>query len=191
MVTLTVTRKPPTVTPLPSSIIPPYFEDFSSGPGVWYVGEDDEVSFSVSNEQYSIKGPGGYSYVGAILDNVMFEFTTRFLYSYPSPDAGFLVKFRCYIKNECYTMVVNEQGYLGVVRGEDYLVSEMPSAKINLYDHPNEWAIIMDSKNFEIHCNGELITAFSDNNYRRGDIGFGVYNSNGVAFDNIRISNLR
>ena len=185
------TRRPPTATPLPSSIIPPYFEDFSSGPGVWYVGEDEEGSFSVSNEQYLIKADGGYSYVGANLDNVMFEFTTRFLYSYPSQDAGFLVKFRCYFKNECYTMVVNEQGYLGVVRGEDYLITEKPSAKINLYDHPNEWAIIMDGKNFEIHCNGELITAFSDNNYRRGDIGFGVYNSNGVAFDNIRISSLR
>jgi uncharacterized Zn finger protein (UPF0148 family) len=193
----TNTFRPPTATPLPSSIIPPYFEDFSSGPGVWYVGEDDEASFTLSNEQYIIKalGEGVYSYVGAILDNVIFEFTTKFLYSYPTPEAGFFVYFRCNFpsKDECYSMAVNEQGYLGVTRGDDlnYLVTEKPSAKINLYNHPNEWAIVMDGPNFEIHCNGELITTFSDNNYKRGDIGFGVYNSIGVVFDNIRVSKIR
>ena len=97
----------------------------------------------------------------------------------------------------CYKMFVSENGYLYVHRGEDTLVEHKLSQHIRLYDHPNQWAIVMDGSNFEIYCNGELLSTFSDSKYERGDFGFGVLNSEddqwgfyGIAFDNIRVSSL-
>jgi hypothetical protein len=95
-------------------------------------------------------------------------------------------------------MYVSEDGYLYVHREEITLVDHKLSQQINLYDHPNQWAILMDGSNFEIHCNDELLATFSDSKYKSGDFGFGVFNSenddwvfNGVAFDNIRVSVIR
>lgn len=194
----------PTATPNPSSIIPPYFEDFSDGSGLWHVDSDDEVSFIVSDEKYVIKpkNPGGswWTSPGAKLDNILLEFTTTFMYTYPTEDGGFRVNFRCVNIDEeqCYIMYVSEDGYLYVHREEKTLVDHKLSQQINLYDHPNQWAIIMDGSNFEIHCNGELLATFSDSKYKSGDFGFGVFNSenddwgfNGVAFDDIRVSVIR
>jgi len=200
----TNTSRAPAATPNPSSIIPPYFEDFSDGPGLWHVDSDDEVSFIVSDEKYVIKpkNPGGswWTSPGAKLDNILLEFTTTFMYTYPTEDGGFRVNFRCMNIDEeqCYIMYVSEDGYLYVHREEKNLVDHKLSQQINLYDHPNQWAILMDGTNFEIHCNGELLATFSDSKYKSGDFGFGVFNSenddwvfNGVAFDNIRVSVIR
>jgi hypothetical protein len=200
----TYTPRPPTATPNPSSIIPPYFEDFSDGSGLWHIRSDDVVSFIVSDEKYVIKpkNPGGswWTSPGAKLDNILLEFTTTFMYTYPMEDGGFRVNFRCVNTDEeqCYIMYVSEDGYLYVHREEETLVDHKLSQHINLYDHPNQWAIVMDGSNFEIQCNGELLTTFSDSKYKSGDFGFGVFNSendvwgfNGVAFDNIRVSRIR
>ena len=119
------------------------------------------------------------------------------MYTYPMEDGGFRVNFRCVNIDEeqCYIMYVSEDGYLYVHREEKTLVEHKLSQYINLYDHSNQWAIVMDGSNFEIHCNGELLSTFSDSKYKSGDFGFGVFNSendewgfNGVAFDNIRVS---
>jgi hypothetical protein len=200
----TNTSRPPTATPNQSSIIPPYFEDFSDGSGLWHVVNDDLKSFIVSDEKYIIKpkNPGGswWTSPGAKLDNILLEFTTTFMYTYPMEDGGFRVNFRCVNIDEeqCYIMFVSEDGYLYVHREETTLVDHKLSQHINLYDHPNQWVIVLDGPNFEIHCNGELLATFSDSKYISGDFGFGVFNSendkwgfNGVAFDNIRISPLR
>jgi uncharacterized Zn finger protein (UPF0148 family) len=190
-----------TAAPNPSSITPPYFEDFSDGPGIWNVRDDAEVSFTVSDGKYLIepKRPGGAWWTSprAKLDNILLEFSTSFMYTYPLEDGGLRVNFRCVDSDEeeCYKMFVSENGYLFVHREEDILVEHKLSQHINLYDHPNQWAIVMDGSNFEIHCNGELLATFSDSNYESGDFGFGVFNSendewgfNGVTFDNIRVS---
>jgi hypothetical protein len=188
----------------PSSITPPYYEDFSGGSGIWNVRDDAEVSFIVSDEKYIIKPkhPGGAWWTSprAVLDNIRLEFTTSFMYEYPLEDGGLRVNFRCVNSDEeiCYKMFVSENGYLYVHRGEDTLVEHKLSQHIHLYDHPNQWAVVMDGPNFEIYCNGELLSTFSDSKYESGDFGFGVLNSendqwgfNGVAFDNIRVSSLK
>ena len=94
-------------------------------------------------------------------------------------------------------MTIAENGYLFVHRDAETLVEHKLSQHINLYDHPNEWAIVMNGSEFDIYCNEELLTSFSDSKYKSGDFGFGVFNStsdkwgfNGVAFDNIRVSSL-
>ncbi|MGW8144378.1 MAG: double zinc ribbon domain-containing protein [Anaerolineales bacterium] len=195
--------KSPAATPNPSSITPPYFEDFSNGAGIWHVREDDEVSFSVFDGRYVInpKLPGGSWWTSprAELGNIRLEFTTSFGYTYPMEDGGFRVNFRCQDIDEelCYIMTISENGYLFVHRDADIMVEHKLSQFINLYDHPNEWVIVMDGSNFEIYCNGELLATFSDDKYKFGDFGFGVFNStddkwgfNGVAFDNIRVTSL-
>lgn len=189
--------------PETSTITPPYFEDFSNGPGIWHVRTDDDVSFSVSDRQYVInpKNPGGSWWTSseAKLDNVLLEFTTSFLYTYPMEDGGFRVNFRCVDTDaeDCYKMYVSENGYLFVHRDENTLVDHKLSQYINLYDNPNHWAIVMDGSDFEIRCNGELLATFSDSKLKSGDFGFGVFNSendewgfNGVAFDDIRVTSL-
>jgi ribosomal protein L24E len=205
----TNTSQPPTAAPNPGSdpdpptIIPPYYENFSNGPGIWHVRNDHEVSFMVSDKKYVIKpkNPGGswWTSSDAKLDNILLEFTTSFLYSYPLEDGGFRVNFRCMDPDneKCYIMYVSESGYLYVHREENTLVDQKRSQYINLYDNPNQWAIVMDGSDFEIYCNGELLAAFSDNKYKSGDFGFGVFNSeidewgfNGVAFDEIRVTAL-
>jgi len=92
-------------------------------------------------------------------------------------------------------MEVFEDGYLRIFQMEKVLVDYGFSNHIKLYNHPNEWVIVMDGSNFEIHCNGELLTTFSNNKSRKGDFGFGVFNSesdewgfNGITFDDIRVS---
>lgn len=193
----------PDPSPSPSSITPPYFEDFTDGSGIWHVRNDDEVSFEVSGGQYVIKpkNPGGSWWTSPLadLDNIRLEFTSSFLYTYPMEDGGFRVNFRCVDTDEedCYKMFVSENGYIYVHRDETTLVEHRLSQHINLYDHLNEWVIVMDGSDFEIHCNGELLTTFSDSKYKSGDFGFGVFNSetnkwgfNGVAFDNVRVSSL-
>jgi hypothetical protein len=187
----------------PSSITTPYFEDFSDGSGIWNIRDDAEVSFIVSDGKYIIKPkqPGGAWWTSpqADLDNIRLEFTTIFMYEYPLEDGGLRVNFRCVNSDEeiCYRMFVSENGYLYVHRGEDTLVEHKLSQYIRLYDHPNHWAIVMDGSNFEIYCNDELLSTFSDSKYESGDFGFGVLNSendqwgfNGVAFDDIRVSSL-
>ena len=205
----TNTSRPPAVAPNQdsepdtSTITPPYFEDFSNGPGIWDVRNDDEVSFAVSDRQYVIKpkNPGGSWWTSphAKLDNIRLEFTTSFLYSYPVEDGGFRVNFRCVDidAEDCYKMYVSENGYLYVHRDEYPLVDHKLSQYINLYDNPNHWAIVMDGSDFEIRCNGELLATFSDSKYESGDFGFGVFNSaidewgfNGVAFDDVRVTSL-
>lgn len=199
----TKTSRPLAATPNPSSITPPYFEDFSDGPGIWHVRNDEEVMFAVSDGEYVIqpKNPGGSWWTSprAQLDNIRLEFTTNFRYTFPMEDGGFRVNFRCKDIDEelCYIMTISENGYLFVHRDAETLVEHKLSQHINLYDHPNEWVINMDGSEFEIYSNGELLTTFSDIKYQSGDFGFGVFNStndrwgfNGVAFDNIRVSSL-
>lgn len=199
----TKTNRPPAATPNPSSITPPYFEDFSDGAGIWHVRNDEEVSFEVSDGKYVIqpKYPGASWWTSprAQLEDIQLEFTTSFGYTYPMEDGGFRVNFRCKDIDEelCYIMTIAENGYLFVHRDAETLVEHKLSQHINLYDHPNEWAIVMNGSEFDIYCNEELLTSFSDSKYKSGDFGFGVFNStsdkwgfNGVAFDNIRVSSL-
>ena len=198
----TSTPKPPTATAIPdlSLIDLPYYEPFTTDRGLWYVGDDEEASFIISNGEYLIKPkkPGGSWWSGPdqSFDHIVLEFTTIFKYTYPSDDGGFYVNFRCENPEDgkCYTLFFSENGYLTVSNHNRILVDHGFSEHINIYDKPNEWAIVMDGNMFAIYCNNEFIVDFTNYVLQEGEFGFGVNNSldnqwgyHGVAFDNIRV----